>query len=116
MPRAPLIRYITNVETRIFNTKELAEKTLVAARARAEEFFALRGRKPTLAVVLVGADPASQIYVKKKSETCKTYGLTALDFSLSPNDGYARLEALVRELNARDDVDGILVQLSLIHI
>jgi methylenetetrahydrofolate dehydrogenase (NADP+)/methenyltetrahydrofolate cyclohydrolase len=98
------------VETRVYRTRDLAEKTLLAARARAEEFLALCGRKPTLAVVLVGADSASQIYVGKKAETCKTYGLNALDFFLSPEDGYARLETLVRELNARDDVDGILVQ------
>src|ERR1700757_457861 len=98
------------METRIYKTKDLVEKTLLAAKARAEEFLAKRGRKPTLAVVLVGDDPASQIYVGKKSETCKKYGLNALDFFLSPSEGYAKLEALVKELNARDDVDGILVQ------
>jgi methylenetetrahydrofolate dehydrogenase (NADP+)/methenyltetrahydrofolate cyclohydrolase len=98
------------VETRIFKTKDLAEKILLSARARAEEFLAKRGRQPTLAVVLVGDDPASKIYVRKKSETCKTYSLNALDFFLSPSEGYDRLEALVHELNARQDIDGILVQ------
>ena len=98
------------VETRIFKTKELVEKILRRAQRDASDFESKYGRKPTLAVVLVGSDPASQIYVGKKSETCKSHGLNALDFSLSPDAGFASLERLVRELNSRNDVDGILVQ------
>ncbi len=98
------------METRIYKTKELAEKTLAGAKTRAEEFLAKHKRKPALAVVLVGDDPASHIYVGKKSETCKANGLEALDFHLTSADGFDRLVELVRKLNARDDVDGILVQ------
>ncbi len=98
------------METRIYKTKELVEKTLANAKARAEEFARKHGRKPTLAVVLVGDDPASQIYVSKKSETCRANGLEALDFTLRPSEGFARLEQLVHELNIRPGVDGILVQ------
>lgn len=98
------------METRIFKTKELAEKTLFTAKREAEAYYSRNARKPTLAVVLVGADPASQIYVGKKAETCKSHGLNALDFSLSPDAGFAKLEQLVHELNSREDVDGILVQ------
>ncbi|MGZ3653958.1 MAG: bifunctional 5,10-methylenetetrahydrofolate dehydrogenase/5,10-methenyltetrahydrofolate cyclohydrolase [Bdellovibrionota bacterium] len=98
------------METRIFKTKELSEKTLAAAKKQAELFLAQKKRKPTLAVVLVGDDPASHIYVGKKTETCKANGLDALDFHLTPADGFSRLEELVNKLNRRDDVDGILVQ------
>jgi len=98
------------VETRVFKTKELAEKLLAGVKREAETFLANNARKPTLAVVLVGTDPASQIYVGKKAETCKAHGLNALDFKMAAEEGFARLTQLVQELNARADVDGILVQ------
>lgn len=98
------------METRVFKTNELSEKILGRCRIEAQEFLRQHGRKPCLAVVLVGDDPASTIYVKKKEETCHLAGLEALDFRLSPNEGFARLEQVVAELNERDDVDGILVQ------
>jgi len=106
----PRLRYIARVETRVFKTKELAAKILAGAKQEADAFAAERGRRPTLAVVLVGSDPASQIYVGKKGETCRSHGLEALDFPLAPEAGFAKLEELVRTLNARSDVDGILVQ------
>jgi len=98
------------VETRLFKTKELAQKILNETKRSAEDFSAKHGRSPSLAVVLVGSDPGSQIYVGKKSEACKAHGLTALDFRLSPGEGFGKLVELVQELNARSDVDGILVQ------
>lgn len=98
------------METRVFKTKALTEKILKAAQNEAAAFQSRHGRRPALAVVLVGEDPASQIYVGKKSETCRAHGLSALDFSLAPTDGFEKLVALVKELNHRDDVDGILVQ------
>jgi methylenetetrahydrofolate dehydrogenase (NADP+) / methenyltetrahydrofolate cyclohydrolase len=98
------------METRLFKTKDLAEKLLTSAKAEAEAFEKTQGRKPTLAVVLVGSDPASQIYVAKKSETCRAHGLNPIDFKLAPDEGYERLEQLVKSLNERNDVDGILVQ------
>ncbi len=98
------------MDTKIFKTKELAEKILGQTKVEAEKFAAQFRRKPTLAVVLVGADPASQIYVSKKSATCKAYGLEPLDFPLAPEAGFEKLVELVKSLNARKDVDGILVQ------
>lgn len=94
------------METVVFKTAELAEKILTEARTQAAKL----PRKPGLAVVLVGADPASQIYVKKKTETCRKYGLEAHDIFLDPAQGFHALEKMVRELNARPDIDGILVQ------
>jgi methylenetetrahydrofolate dehydrogenase (NADP+)/methenyltetrahydrofolate cyclohydrolase len=98
------------VETIVFRTKALSQKLLAECRRDAEDFAQKKGRRPGLAVVLVGQDPASQIYVQKKGETCRAHGLEAFDVRLDPAEGYERLRGIVQELNARDDVDGILVQ------
>jgi methylenetetrahydrofolate dehydrogenase (NADP+)/methenyltetrahydrofolate cyclohydrolase len=98
------------METRVFKTAELVQTILNESKKGAEEFLRQHKRKPTLAVVLVGDDAASGIYVSKKSETCRQHGLESLDFRLSEKDGFAKLEKLIAELNARADVDGILVQ------
>ncbi len=98
------------METRVFKTNALASKVLSAAKQEAEKFACKFGRKPTLAVVLAGSDPASRIYVGKKTETCRSHGLEALDFTIHPDEGFARLVELVQALNKRGDVDGILVQ------
>ncbi len=98
------------METRIFKTQELNEKILRSCKKAASDFHSHHGRNPCLAVVLVGNDPGSEIYVKKKSQTCIDIGITPLDFRLSPADGFSELEKLVKELNQRNDVDGILVQ------
>jgi methylenetetrahydrofolate dehydrogenase (NADP+)/methenyltetrahydrofolate cyclohydrolase len=101
------------MQTRVFNTEELAARLLEKQAAAAAAFRAKHGRAPTLAVVLVGEDPASAIYVHKKAATCLAHGVNAIDFPLAPAAGFAKLTALVRELNAREDVDGILVQFPL---
>jgi methylenetetrahydrofolate dehydrogenase (NADP+) / methenyltetrahydrofolate cyclohydrolase len=98
------------METQVYKTPGLTKKFLEGCRTDAERFLKEHGRKPCLAVVLVGSDPASAIYVKKKEETCRANGLEALDVHLDPAVGFAKLRETVRELNERKDVDGILVQ------
>jgi methylenetetrahydrofolate dehydrogenase (NADP+) / methenyltetrahydrofolate cyclohydrolase len=71
------------------------------------------GVQPGLAVVLVGADPASQIYVRSKSKACQEAGIRTFDHQLPADTSEAALLDLVRALNANPDVDGILVQLPL---
>jgi methylenetetrahydrofolate dehydrogenase (NADP+) / methenyltetrahydrofolate cyclohydrolase len=71
------------------------------------------GVQPGLAVVLVGTDPASQIYVRSKSKACQEAGIRAFDHHLPADTGEAALMDLVRALNASPEVDGILVQLPL---
>ncbi len=66
--------------------------------------------KPGLAVVIVGANPASQVYVGSKVKTCETLGLYSEKHALPEETTTAQLLALVRELNQRDEIDGILVQ------
>ena len=67
-------------------------------------------RPPTLAVVLVGEDPASTIYVRNKRRACETAGIQSLAFELSAKTTQAELIKLIQELNANPAVDGILVQ------
>jgi len=63
-----------------------------------------------LATILVGDDPASQIYIRLKHEAAEAAGIQAIDKRLSADTGQDEVEALVRELNEDDSIDGILVQ------
>jgi methylenetetrahydrofolate dehydrogenase (NADP+) / methenyltetrahydrofolate cyclohydrolase len=71
------------------------------------------GRAPGLAVVLVGNDPASEVYVKRKQEACVRAGIATFEHRLPATVPEAELVALVRRLNGDARVDGILVQLPL---
>lgn len=71
------------------------------------------GVTPGLAVVLVGEDPASAIYVKNKTKACKRAGIAHFDHRLPATTTQEELLALVRSLNERPEVDGVLVQLPL---
>jgi methylenetetrahydrofolate dehydrogenase (NADP+) / methenyltetrahydrofolate cyclohydrolase len=74
---------------------------------------AARKRAPGLAVVLVGADPASQIYVRNKRVACEQVGFVSKAFDLPADTPEAKLLGLIDELNADPSIDGILVQLPL---
>ncbi|MCR5154938.1 MAG: bifunctional methylenetetrahydrofolate dehydrogenase/methenyltetrahydrofolate cyclohydrolase FolD [Lachnospiraceae bacterium] len=71
------------------------------------------GREVTLAVVLVGNDPASAVYVGNKKKACEYVGIRSLSFEMPETTSEDELIKLIDELNGRDDVDGILVQLPL---
>jgi methylenetetrahydrofolate dehydrogenase (NADP+)/methenyltetrahydrofolate cyclohydrolase len=90
----------------------------VAARLRAEvatAALALRGRgiAPTLAVVLVGDDPASAVYVRNKTRAAREASVEVRDHELPATVAQAELVALVGQLSRDPTVDGILVQLPL---
>jgi methylenetetrahydrofolate dehydrogenase (NADP+)/methenyltetrahydrofolate cyclohydrolase len=72
-----------------------------------------RGITPGLAAVLVGENPASQIYVRSKVKACETLGLYSEKIELPASTTTAELLELVEDLNRRDAIDGILVQLPL---
>jgi methylenetetrahydrofolate dehydrogenase (NADP+)/methenyltetrahydrofolate cyclohydrolase len=80
--------------------------------AEAQE-LASRGIRPGLAAVLVGSDPASQIYVSNKVKTCQQLGLYSEKIELDETTTTEELLRLVERLNALDDIDGILIQLPL---
>lgn len=68
-------------------------------------------RAPCLAVILVGEDPASQVYVRNKKRACEAVGITSLEYLLDDAETEENLLALIDTLNKDDDVDGILVQM-----
>ncbi len=81
--------------------------------ASAAEFAKAAGRKPGLAVVLVGDDPASQVYVGSKGKATLAANMNSYEHRLPDDTSAADLLAVVEQLNADDAVDGILVQLPL---
>jgi methylenetetrahydrofolate dehydrogenase (NADP+)/methenyltetrahydrofolate cyclohydrolase len=94
---------------------EIIDGKAVAAEVRAEvasDVAELKGRgvTPGLAVVLVGEDPASQVYVRGKTKAAAEAGIATFDHKLSASTSQAELLALVAQLNADERVDGILVQ------
>ena len=72
-----------------------------------------KGIEVTLAVILVGSDPASQVYVRNKKKACEYIGYNSLSYELSEDTTMEKLLDLIKELNERSDVDGILVQMPL---
>lgn len=80
-----------------------------------EETLALKdkGIDITLAVIIVGDDPASRVYVNNKKKACEYVGFRSLEYALPADTTQAQLMALVDELNNRADVNGILCQLPL---
>lgn len=74
------------------------------------DFKRLRGRAPSLATVLVGKDPASEVYVRKKAETCAHLGMGHVDIKLDARISQTKLLGEISTLNNNKDIDGILVQ------
>ncbi|WP_129135800.1 bifunctional methylenetetrahydrofolate dehydrogenase/methenyltetrahydrofolate cyclohydrolase FolD [Luteimonas sp. YGD11-2] len=98
---------------RILDGRRIADSLLDELRLRVDARVAAGRPRPTLAVVLVGQDPASQSYVRNKRRAAQKVGIGAIDIDLPAGTSEAELEALIDRLNADTDVDGILVQLPL---
>ncbi len=101
------------METRVLSGRELAQKVLEEAKRKVEKYVSCGRRSPGLAVILVGDDPASRIYVSKKHETCGKVGIRSFSYEFPENVGFDEIAECIHALNERDDVDGILVQLPL---
>lgn len=90
----------------------------IAAEIKAELASDIRelaraGIKPGLAAVLVGHDPASEVYVRNKIKACEELGLYSEKITPPENISNDEMLALVRELNQREEIDGLLIQLPL---
>src|ERR1700732_3520542 len=96
---------------RILDGRRIAEELLDALGVRVNARIAAGRSRPGLAVVLVGGDPASAVYVRNKRRACEKVGIHTLDFDLPAATTEAELLALVDRLNADPSVHGILVQL-----
>ena len=97
----------------IIDGKAFAEGLRARVAEQAAAFEAATGRKAGLAVVLVGEDPASQVYVRSKGKQTVAAGMASFEHRLPADAPEAELLAVVERLNADDRVDGILVQLPL---
>ncbi len=98
---------------RIIDGKAFAVGVRERAGAAVADLKAAHGLKPGLAVVLVGADPASQVYVRSKAKQTVEAGMASFEHLLPEATSEADLIALVERLNADDQVHGILVQMPL---
>ncbi|QQS49309.1 MAG: bifunctional 5,10-methylenetetrahydrofolate dehydrogenase/5,10-methenyltetrahydrofolate cyclohydrolase [Acidobacteriota bacterium] len=96
----------------VLNGAEVAEHIKKSVSSRVAELDG-KGIKPGLAVVLVGDDPASKVYVGSKVKTCQALGLHSEKYELPADTTTGQLLKLLDELNSRDEIDGILVQLPL---
>jgi methylenetetrahydrofolate dehydrogenase (NADP+)/methenyltetrahydrofolate cyclohydrolase len=101
------------MSARILDGKRIADELLDGLRARVELRKQRGLEAPGLAVVLVGDDPASAVYVRNKRRACKHVGFRSRDYDLPVNATQAELAALIDQLNADPQIHGILVQLPL---
>lgn len=97
----------------ILDGKAIGQSLRERVAAQVVRFVQRAGRKPGLDVILVGDDPASQIYVRNKARACEQAGMRSQVHRLPATTSLPELIGLIAALNARDDVDGILVQLPL---
>jgi methylenetetrahydrofolate dehydrogenase (NADP+)/methenyltetrahydrofolate cyclohydrolase len=99
--------------TQVIDGKAVAEKRVADISRRSQEFFVQNGVKPGLAVVIVGEDPASKVYVRSKAKRAVECGFNSFKHELAETVSEAELLALVQSLNNDASVHGILVQLPL---
>jgi methylenetetrahydrofolate dehydrogenase (NADP+)/methenyltetrahydrofolate cyclohydrolase len=97
----------------IIDGKKLAEEIRREVASGVEQFFLTHGRRPRLATVLVGEDPASHVYVRNKVRACEQIGMESEGHHLDRSTPQTDLIELIHQLNRSATVDGILLQLPL---
>ena len=93
--------------------KRLAHEMRAGIKESVEKYKAESGKDIGLAVVLVGEDPASQVYVRNKIKACEEVGIKSYAYYLDKDTAQARVEELIRSLSVDNKINGILVQLPL---
>lgn len=99
--------------THLIDGKLISQQVRSEVKARIEVLKEKTGKRPCLAVVLVGEDPASKVYVSNKSKACAAVKMESRTYRLPETTTQEELEKLIAELNQDPDVNGILVQLPL---
>ena len=97
----------------IIDGKKVSAEVKEQVRKQVEELKAAHGITPGLAVVIVGDDPASRVYVNNKKKACEVVGFKSEEYALPAETTQEELLALVKKLNNKADINGILVQLPL---
>jgi len=100
------------MSAQVIDGNRIRDEILKESRTRVER-LAASGRLPGLTVILVGDDPASQIYVRNKIKACEELGIRSERLTPPPTISTEDLIAMVEDLNRRDEIDGILVQMPL---
>ncbi len=98
------------MSAQLINGKQIADSMLAQTKGQIEDLTASGLRAPSLAVILLGADPASSIYVRNKRMACDKVGIQSIAYDLPATTTEAELIALIQNLNTDDNIDGILVQ------
>lgn len=96
--------------TQIINGKAIAENLLNSIKERIDLRLQNKKRAPGLAVILIGGDPASSIYVRNKRLACEKVGIRSVAYDLPAATTEAELLTLIDQLNQDESIDGILVQ------
>lgn len=98
------------MSAQIINGKAIADAMLNNIKQRVDQRLADGRRAPALAVILVGADPASAIYVRNKRLACEKVGIRSVAYDLPATTTAQELDHLIEQLNRDENIDGILVQ------
>ena len=101
------------METRKIDGREIAGQIKEEWKKKIQDLGEIYGRGPALAVVLVGEDPASQIYVRNKKKACETVGMISKIFTFPATASQEEVLTLIERLNKDPEIDGILLQLPL---
>jgi methylenetetrahydrofolate dehydrogenase (NADP+)/methenyltetrahydrofolate cyclohydrolase len=104
---------LTSVGATLIDGKQIAADTRAAVARDVAAFTNAHGRAPGLATVLVGADPASEIYVAGKHRACAEVGITPIGHVMPADSSADAVSEVIKGLNRNDNVDGILCQLPL---
>ena len=97
----------------IIDGKKVSAEVKSKVKKQTEELIARHGITPGLAVVIVGDDPASRVYVNNKKKACEAVGFKSEEYALPAETSQEELLELVNTLNGKKDINGILVQLPL---
>jgi methylenetetrahydrofolate dehydrogenase (NADP+)/methenyltetrahydrofolate cyclohydrolase len=97
----------------LIDGKKIAAEVRIEVKQGVDARLQLGKRRPGLAVILIGSDPASQVYVSHKRKACEEVGILSRSYDLPPQSTQHELIELINELNHDPLIDGILVQLPL---
>jgi len=98
---------------KIIDGKKISADIKEEVRVEIEELIKGGKRAPGLAVIIVGENPASKVYVNSKVKTCSALGIYSEKYNLDSQTTEVELLKLIEELNNKEEIDGILVQLPL---
>lgn len=101
------------MKAKLIDGKALSERIKAEIAVETEKFYSEHGRRIGLAVIIVGDNPASKIYVKNKVIACEKCGIASFQYNLPENTSEAEIISLVEKINADSEIDGLLVQLPL---